>query len=161
MSNFITIDYSSPLGIMEITGTEEAIYDISFTDKKQQTHPFQANIPAVLKMCYEELDDYFKGERRTFSVPYVYEGTEFQETVWHALTTVPYGETASYLDIARAVNREKAVRAVGSTNGKNKLSIIVPCHRIIGANGKLTGYASGLWRKKWLLAHEQNNLTED
>jgi len=159
MSNFIILDYPSPLGIMEITGTEEAIYDISFTDKKTQTHPFQENIPTVLKTCYDELDDYFKGERRTFSVPYVYEGTEFQEAVWHALTTVPYGETASYLDIARAVNREKAVRAVGGTNGKNKLSIIVPCHRIIGANGKLTGYASGLWRKKWLLAHEQKNLT--
>lgn len=159
MSNFIILDYPSPLGIMEITGTEEAIYDISFTDKKTQTHPFQENIPTVLKTCYDELDDYFKGERRTFSVPYVYEGTEFQEAVWHALTTVSYGETASYLDIARAVNREKAVRAVGGTNGKNKLSIIVPCHRIIGANGKLTGYASGLWRKKWLLAHEQKNLT--
>ena len=159
MSNFIILDYPSPLGIMEINGTEEAIYDISFTDKKTQTHPFQENIPTVLKTCYDELDDYFKGERRTFSVPYVYEGTEFQEAVWHALTTVPYGETASYLDIARAVNREKAVRAVGGTNGKNKLSIIVPCHRIIGANGKLTGYASGLWRKKWLLAHEQKNLT--
>src|SRR5690625_7830155 len=113
MSNFIILDYPSPLGIMEITGTEEAIYDISFTETKTQTHPLQEIIPSVLKTCYDELDDYFKGERRTFSVPYVYEGTEFQEAVWHALTTVPYGETASYLDIARAVNREKAVRAVG------------------------------------------------
>lgn len=155
MSNFTTLDYPSPLGIIEITGTEEAIYDISFTDKKKANYTLQANTPAVLKTCYDQLDAYFKGELQTFSVPYVYAGTDFQESVWHALTTVSYGETASYLDIARAVNREKAVRAVGSTNGKNKLSLIVPCHRIIGADGKLTGYASGLWRKKWLLAHEQ------
>lgn len=160
MTDFYSVDYASPLGIMEITGTDEAIYDISFTDKEQHTYPLEANIPNVLKTCYTQLDDYFKGERQTFSVPYLYEGTEFQEAVWHALTEVDYGQTASYLDIARAVGREKAVRAVGGTNGKNKLSIIVPCHRIIGANGKLTGYASGVWRKEWLLAHEQKHLNE-
>src|SRR5699024_1991603 len=100
MSNFIILDYPSPLGIMEITGTEEAIYDISFTDKKTQTHPIQENIPTVLKTCYDELDDYFKGERRTFSVPYVYEGTEFQEAVWNDITNVLYVDTTSYLVIA-------------------------------------------------------------
>lgn len=155
MSDYTIVDYTSPLGIIEITGTSEAIYDISFTDKKQQEHPLQENIPAVLKMCYDQLNEYFKGERRAFSVPYIFTGTEFQESVWQALTTVPYGETASYLDIAKAIGRDKAVRAVGGTNGKNKLSIIVPCHRIIGANGKLTGYASGVWRKEWLLEHEK------
>lgn len=155
---FYKVDFASPLGIMEITGTEEAIYDISFTDKKEQTDPLQEDTPTVLKTCYHQLDEYFKGERQTFSVPYIYEGTDFQESVWHALTEVDYGQTASYLDIARAVGREKAVRAVGGTNGKNKLSIIVPCHRIIGANGKMTGYASGVWRKEWLLEHEQKYL---
>src|SRR5690625_4877732 len=113
MTDYILIDYKSPLGIIEITGTDEAIYDISFTDKKEQDHPLHIGTPNVLRDCYEQLDEYFQGTRSEFSVPYVYKGTVFQEEVWHALTTIPYGETGSSGDIARYVKREKAVRAVG------------------------------------------------
>ena len=82
---------------------------------------------------------------------------EFQKTVWEALTKIPYAKTGAYKDIAVSIGNEKAIRAVGSANGKNKLSIVIPCHRIIGSNGKLTGYAGGLWRKEWLLNHERNS----
>lgn len=161
MSEFTILDCPSPLGVIEITGTEEAIYDISFTDKEEVDHPLEEGTPTTLKLCYNQLNEYFRGERQTFSVPYKFAGTVFQESVWQALTTVPYGKTASYLDIAKVIGRDKAVRAVGSTNGKNKLSIIVPCHRIIGANGKLTGYASGVWRKEWLLNHEKEYFIKE
>ena len=110
--------------------------------------------PQLLLDCRIELDEYFKGQRKDFSVLYKLEGTMFQTSVWQALTTVPYGKTASYKEIAQQIANEKAVRAVGMTNSKNVISIIVPCHRVIGQNGKLTGYAGGLWRKQWLLEHE-------
>ncbi|MEK4630405.1 MAG: methylated-DNA--[protein]-cysteine S-methyltransferase [Solibacillus sp.] len=150
-----TLDYVSPLGIIEIKGTEEGIFSVLFAKREQELYTKQANTPNVVLQCFEQLNEYFLGERLVFTVPFILEGTVFQKTVWQALTTVPYGKTASYKEIASFVGNEKAVRAVGTTNGKNLISIIVPCHRIIGANGKLTGYAGGLWRKEWLLAHEQ------
>lgn len=150
-----TLDYVSPLGIIEIKGTEEGIFSVLFAKREQELYTKQANTPNVVLQCFEQLNEYFLGERLVFTVPFILEGTVFQKTVWQALTTVPYGKTASYKEIASFVRNEKAVRAVGTTNGKNLISIIVPCHRIIGANGKLTGYAGGLWRKEWLLAHEQ------
>jgi len=150
-----TFDYDSPVGILEISGTAEAIYELNFTDKKQIENTLNESHPAILHQCSSQLDEYFQGKRKNFTIPYVLEGTDFQKKVWHALTEIPYGKTGSYQDIAIAVNSEKAVRAVGSANGKNKISIIIPCHRIIGANGKLTGYGGGLWRKEWLLKHEK------
>jgi methylated-DNA-[protein]-cysteine S-methyltransferase len=109
-----------------------------------------------LAECFSQLDEYFKGERREFTFPYILEGTIFQKNVWNALTGILYVNTGSYKDIAVSIGNEKAIRAVGSANGRNKLSIVIPCHRIIGSNGKLTGYAGGLWRKEWLLQHERN-----
>ena len=150
-----TFDYDSPVGILEISGTAEAIYELNFTDKKQIENTLNESHPAILHQYSSQLDEYFQGKRKNFTIPYVLEGTDFQKKVWHALTEIPYGKTGSYQDIAIAVNSEKAVRAVGSANGKNKISIIIPCHRIIGANGKLTGYGGGLWRKEWLLKHEK------
>ncbi|MFA1821752.1 methylated-DNA--[protein]-cysteine S-methyltransferase [Virgibacillus oceani] len=153
--NFYKIEYDSPVGVLEIIGTDEAIYELNFTDKKQTENNLDQNHPSIFHRCSEQLDEYFQGKRKTFSIGYVLKGTEFQKKVWNALTEIPYGKTGSYRDIAIAVNSEKAVRAVGGANGKNKISIIIPCHRIIGANGKLTGYGGGLWRKEWLLKHEQ------
>ena len=155
MSKLHKVDYQSPIGIVELVGTEEAIVSILFTEKENQEHVRQIDTPNVLELCRLQLDEYFKGERSTFSFPYVTQGTDFQQTVWNALKQIPYAETGSYKDIAVTIGNEKAIRAVGSANGKNKLSIVIPCHRIIGSNGKLTGYAGGVWRKEWLLRHER------
>jgi methylated-DNA-[protein]-cysteine S-methyltransferase len=150
------VDYQSPIGVLEIIGTEEAICSILFSEQDAPVNLLNAETPNSLSECYHQLDQYFKGERRTFTFPYRFEGTDFQKKVWNALTQVPYGQTDSYKNLAIAIGNEKAVRALGSANGKNQLSIVIPCHRIIGANGKLVGYAGGLWRKEWLLQHEKN-----
>lgn len=150
------LDYKSSIGIVEIVGTEEVVSSIMFIEGDEVSNTVNSETPQVLVDCSIQLDEYFKGERHVFSFPYNFEGTEFQKKVWNALTTIPYAETGSYKDIATAINNEKAVRAVGTANGKNRLSIIIPCHRIIGSNGRLTGYAGGLWRKEWLLQHERS-----
>lgn len=155
MNKLYKLDYSSPLGVIEISGTDEAIYSILFNEQDKVVHKLQEDTPKVLKECYTQLHEYFKGARQEFNIPYIFEGTDFQKTVWNALTQIPFAKTGSYKDIAVSIGNEKAVRAVGSANGKNKLSIIVPCHRIVGSNGTLTGYAGGLWRKEWLLKHEK------
>ncbi|GKU82621.1 methylated-DNA--[protein]-cysteine S-methyltransferase [Niallia sp. NCCP-28] len=157
MSKKHKLDYQSPIGVIEIVGSEEGIYSILFPEREEVLYRMTRETPELLKDCYMQLDEYFKGTRYEFDIPYLLEGTVFQKNVWTALTIIPYAKTGSYKDIAVSVGNEKAVRAVGSTNGKNKLSIIIPCHRIIGANGKLTGYAGGLWRKEWLLHHERTN----
>ncbi|WP_256257863.1 MULTISPECIES: methylated-DNA--[protein]-cysteine S-methyltransferase [unclassified Paenibacillus] len=115
-----------------------------------------ASVPRALLVCREELDGYFRGLRRSFTFPYVFAGTPFQQSVWRALMEVPYGTTISYKELAAAVGRPDAVRAVGHANGRNLLSIVIPCHRIIGSNGSLTGYAGGLHRKEWLLRLERD-----
>lgn len=155
MNKIQQVDLLSPIGIIEITGTEAGILSILFTDREEVVHHAQPDTPQVLKDCLRELEEYFKGERIDFTVPYISTGTAFQGKVWSALTTVGYAETASYKDIAVKVGSDKAVRAVGNANSKNKLSIIVPCHRVIGSTGKLTGYAGTLTRKEWLLKHEK------
>lgn len=150
------LDYESPIGVLEIIGTHEAITSIMFTDDDKKVNLPNAETPEVLTECYNQLDEYFKGTRREFTFAYQFKGTDFQKTVWQALREVPYAETGTYMGLAANIGNEKAIRAVGSANGKNKLSIVIPCHRIIGSNGKLTGYAGGLWRKEWLLQHEKN-----
>lgn len=149
------LHYESPIGIVEIVGSCDDISSIMFVEENEKMNLIQVETPTVLIECYNQLEEYFKGSRFDFTFPYEFEGTEFQKTVWQALTKIPYGETVAYQHIARLIENEKAVRAVGSANGKNKLSIVIPCHRIIGSNGKLTGYAGGLWRKEWLLNHER------
>ncbi|WP_312474037.1 methylated-DNA--[protein]-cysteine S-methyltransferase [Neobacillus sp.] len=150
------LDYDSPIGIIEILGSDDAISSIMFSERDKTENSIQDDTPKVLVDCSTQLDEYFKGERHVFTFPYIFEGTDFQKTVWNALTGISYAETGSYKDIAVSIGNEKAIRAVGSANGKNKLSIVIPCHRIIGSNGKLTGYAGGLWRKEWLLQHERS-----
>ncbi len=143
--------YQSPIGLVEIVATDDRVERLKFVDKRQ---PSASHLTPVLKTCVGQIDEYFKGTRKKFSIDLLLDGTDFQQSVWRQLQKIPYGRTASYGDIARAIGNPKACRAVGLANGKNPVSIIVPCHRIIGSNGALTGYGGGLWRKEWLLKHE-------
>lgn len=156
MTKIHKFDYESPIGVIEIISTREVITSILFSEERKKMNFLHTKTPPVLLECYKQLDEYFKGNRHEFTFPYQVEGTDFQKTVWKALIEISYAETGSYKDIAVSIGNEKAVRAVGSANGKNKLSIVIPCHRVIGSNGKLTGYAGGLWRKEWLLEHERS-----
>ncbi len=113
------------------------------------------SLPGTVRECIKQLDEYFKGERKSFTVRCILSGTPFQKKVMTALAEVPYGATITYAELAERIGNKKAVRAVGGANRKNRLPIIYPCHRVIGSDGSLTGYASGLWRKKWLLEHEK------
>lgn len=151
MDKIYTAHYSSPIGTIEVKGTSEGIVSLYFIEE----HSASSNIPNCLKESIQQLDEYFKGIRKEFTLRLIVEGTEFRKKVWDRLLDIPYGETCSYMDIANAIGNKKAVRAVGGANHNNKISIIIPCHRVIGANGSLTGYGGGLWRKKWLLNHEQ------
>lgn len=139
----------SVIGWLEIVCNENYLLEINFvTEKKEE------NKNELVKQTIVQLGEYFKGIRKTFDIPLQVQGTSFQKQVWNALLTIPYGKTASYKDIAVTIKNDKAVRAVGSANGKNKIPIIIPCHRIINFNGKLGGYAGELWRKEKLLEIE-------
>lgn len=141
----------TPLGTAEIVGDSRGIISISITDGKEKTSSI---IPDSLVDCMKQLAEYFEGDRQDFSLKLNPEGTDFQKKVWNELLTIPFGKTTTYLKQTLSLGNEKAIRAVAAANGKNPISIIIPCHRVIGTNGSLTGYASGLWRKKWLLEHE-------
>ncbi len=141
----------SPLGITEIIGDENGISNISVLDSEKE---ISTEIPDVLKDAVAELQDYFAGNRNDFTFKLNPKGTEFQQKVWQELLNIPFGKTMSYLELSKKLGDVKAIRAVASANGKNPLWIAVPCHRVIGTDGSLTGYAGGLWRKKWLLEHE-------
>ena len=158
MTTLHKLDYLSPIGVLEIIGTEEAIRSIMFAEREVPLAvELREEVPQLLWDCYKQLDEYFQGTRSEFSFPISMAGTSFQKNVWNILETIPYGATTSYSAIAQTIGNEKAVRAVGNANGKNRLSIVIPCHRIVGANGSLTGYAGGLWRKEWLLQHEKTH----
>lgn len=159
MNKIYRADYESPIGTIEIAGNDQAVVSILFTDREKAEYPLEIGHPDAIKECWQQLDEYFKGERREFSFPYMMEGTNFQQRVWNALTSIPYASTGTYKDIASLIENEKAVRAVGTANGRNKLSIVLPCHRIIGTNGTMTGYAGGIWRKEWLLEHERKHFS--
>ena len=149
-----TTYYHSPVGVLKIVCTEDYISEISYYDKVQVTDSRRGHMPPMLIQCVEQLIQYFHGELRKFDLPIVQEGTPFQQEVWNQLMTIPFGKTISYLELARRIGDTKATRAVAVANGKNNVSIIIPCHRVIGINGDLVGYMGGLWRKKWLLEHE-------
>jgi len=144
----------SPVGTVEIAATEQGIRHIYFVEQPKQAGGHPQSDSVILKSAKQQLSQYFAGERQDFDLPLAPIGTDFQQQVWQALRTIAYGKTCSYGDIARQINNQKAVRAVGAANGKNPLSIVVPCHRVIGKSGKLTGYAGGLSRKAWLLQLE-------
>ena len=141
----------TPLGIAKIEGDENGLTSITVFDSEEQVSDI---IPELLEDVVYQLQEYFEGSRTEFSLALNPEGTEFQIKVWQALTQIPYGKTVSYLDLSKSLGDVKAIRAVAAANGRNPLWIVVPCHRVIGSDGSLTGYAGGLHRKKWLLEHE-------
>ncbi|MDQ2770956.1 MAG: methylated-DNA--[protein]-cysteine S-methyltransferase [Bacteroidota bacterium] len=154
--NDATAYLASPLGLLALTGTEAGLSAVSFfgTEGCAPTEP--AAIAACLRPAHAQLAAYFGRELRAFDLAYAPTfGTDFQRQVWQALGSIAFGRTASYLDMAKLLNNPKSVRAVGAANGQNPLAIVWPCHRIVGADGSLTGYAGGLHRKKWLLDFEQ------
>jgi methylated-DNA-[protein]-cysteine S-methyltransferase len=147
----------SPIGELTLVGDGEVLLGIYM--QAHRGDPSQAHVPeasdAVLERARAELTAYFQGDLKHFTLPRGARGTPFQERVWEELTRIPYGETISYGELARRIGQPAASRAVGAANGKNPLSIVVPCHRVIGAGGDITGYAGGVERKRWLLEHER------
>jgi methylated-DNA-[protein]-cysteine S-methyltransferase len=147
-----TAYYHSPVGVLRISGTEHYISEIHFLDTVPGEVPVHLN--PLLQTCQEQLMEYFQGLRRTFDLPVHQPGSDFQQRVWSELIGIPFGRTISYMDLAKRLGDPKAIRAVGATNGKNQVVIVLPCHRVIGSGGDLVGYGGGLWRKRWLLEHE-------
>lgn len=146
---------SSPLGELNFTGTEEGLTAVWFdAEHHRPDRGSWSRDDLHFAAVRRQLQEYFAGTRQVFDLPLAPQGTAFQQQVWAALCAIPFGETRSYGEQARSIGNENAVRAVGLANGKNPIAIIVPCHRVIGAKGTLTGYAGGLERKRWLLAHE-------
>ena len=153
-----TTFFDSPLGLVRVTGDADGVAEISCTDTPASgeylTEKSDEPPSEPVRQAVEQLTAYFAGARQTFDFRLNPAGTTFQQTVWRALLDVPFGTTVSYLALSRQLGDEKAIRAVAAANGRNPLWIVVPCHRIIGSDGSLTGYAGGLWRKQWLLEHE-------
>ncbi|SHL12223.1 methylated-DNA-[protein]-cysteine S-methyltransferase [Chitinophaga jiangningensis] len=155
MDTLYHLRIDTPVGALLISGTTAYITSVHFTDDPEEDFH---EAPPLLLECAQQLFEYFAGDRREFDLPISQHGSTFQHTVWNQLVKIPYGHTITYLQLAKRINNVKSIRAVGTTNGKNALAIIVPCHRVVGANGVLTGYAGGLWRKRWLLDHERGDL---
>ncbi|MGG3843640.1 methylated-DNA--[protein]-cysteine S-methyltransferase [Anoxybacillus kestanbolensis] len=143
--------YESPIGWLQIVGTNEGIERIDVVERVEDQNE---KVAEPLMQSLEELEQYFQKKRTSFSMPLKLVGTPFQLRVWEALQTIPYGQTVSYADIAKQIGQPKAVRAVGNAVGNNPITIVVPCHRVVRTGGGLGGYAWGIERKKWLLAHE-------
>ncbi|MBW1680604.1 MAG: methylated-DNA--[protein]-cysteine S-methyltransferase [Deltaproteobacteria bacterium] len=142
--------YESPIGLVEVGGTAEHVTSLHFVDARRagaRAHPL------VREAC-RQVRAYFEGEVRRFDLPLSPTGAPFQVRVWRALLEIPYGQAVSYGALARAVGNPRASRAVGAANARNPIALVAPCHRVVGADGRLTGYGGGLWRKEWLLLHE-------
>ncbi|MBN1273342.1 MAG: methylated-DNA--[protein]-cysteine S-methyltransferase [Candidatus Aminicenantes bacterium] len=146
----------TPLGYLEVKATEKGILAVHFIEEKR---PWKnEGTPEILSKCIHQLKEYFDGKRKIFTVDLILQGTDFQKKVWEKMLNIPYGQTSSYGEIAAKVGKPKAARAVGAASGSNHIGIIIPCHRVIGANGDLVGFGGGLWRKKMLLELEQKYL---
>ena len=146
----------TPIGTVKISGDAQGVSEIIFTEEFQISN----QIPEVLQECLTQIEEYFSKNRTVFTFKINQNGTSFQEKVWQELTNIPLGKTISYLDLAKKLGDPKVIRAAATANGKNKLLIVVPCHRVIGSDGSLTGYAGELWRKKWLLENENPTKQE-
>lgn len=144
--------YKSPLGPIKIVGNQDCIVSLDFIEEEQSG---DADLPFCLKAGVKQIDEYFKGNRREFLLNLDPGGTKFQRLVWRQLEKIPFGQVVTYREIAGAIGNPNACRAVGNANGKNPIAIIIPCHRVIGTNGSLTGYGGGLWRKEWLINYER------
>ena len=148
----------SRIGVLEIRADRDDVLEIAFV---RERGPVQTRLPECLSLAISQLEEYFQGERREFELPLGFRGTAFQVQVWEGLRRIPFAETISFGDLAGSIGRPRAFRAVGQANNKNPLPIVVPCHRVVGGDGSLTGYGSGIWRKQWLLEHEQKVKNED
>ncbi len=161
--------YDSPLGQILIVASDEHLYYLDFLNEDSDLNyeleevsmlfsaPLNLYSNPIITDTISELDKYFKGKLKNFTIPTKTFGTAFQIKAWEELTKIPYGETISYKQQATNMNNPTATRAVGGANGKNKIAIVVPCHRVVGANKELTGFAGGVWRKQWLLEHEEKH----
>jgi methylated-DNA-[protein]-cysteine S-methyltransferase len=147
------ISFLSPLGLLILKSDGKSITEISFAESDIQ----ELNTCDILEVCKEQLESYFSGKTDVFDLPLRAEGTVFQKRVWNELLKIPYGETITYMELAVKLGDAKAIRAVGTANGRNPIAILIPCHRVIGAGNKLTGYAGGIWRKKFLLELEMKH----
>lgn len=149
----------SPVGKLEISSSVYAMLSLHFVDaqKKANYGRPETTTTLILEECKQQLKDYFEGKRKEFDLLYDLQGTEFQQKVWMELNEIPFGITISYLTLAKRLGDAKCIRAAGTANGNNPLSIILPCHRVIGSDGKLVGYGGDLWRKEWLLKHEMKH----
>lgn len=155
MFNLQTTYYKTPIGIAKINGDENGIQSISVLDENTSaTISIPKETPSCLQNCVAQLDEYFAGKRTVFDLQLNPQGTTFQQSVWNELLNIPFGRTRTYLEQTKQLGDVKAIRAVASANGKNPIWIVIPCHRVVGSDGSLTGYAGGVWRKKWLLEHE-------
>lgn len=150
--------YKSPVGPLFLSGSKEALQMISFPCKEAVAADHWQKKARPFRDVCKQLDSYFKGRLKDFDLPLAPQGTPFQQNVWQALLTIPYGQTCSYAEIARQIDSPKAVRAVGNANGRNPIPIIIPCHRVIGSNGSLTGFGGGLPTKTYLLNLENPQL---
>ncbi len=144
--------YLSPLGTIEIKANDTHIHSVLFVEKIAIENPNQ-----LTKLCIDQLEEFFNKKRTIFDLPFHFEGTEFQQKIWNALMKIPFGRTWSYKELAAKTGKVGSVRAVGTANGQNKFLLVIPCHRVIGSDGNLVGYAGELWRKKWLLDFEQGD----
>jgi methylated-DNA-[protein]-cysteine S-methyltransferase len=143
--------YKTPIGVAKITGNTDGIISVSVMDEEST---ISKEIPVSLQECVRQLNEYFQKKRTSFNLKLNPQGTKFQNNVWQELQNIPYGKTITYLEQSKKMESVKAIRAIATANGKNPIWIIIPCHRVIGSDGSLTGYAGGIWRKKWLLEHE-------
>lgn len=152
-STFISF-LQTPIGELEIIADENSVLSVTFNDVKSEKTNVNENEISI--KCKQQLQEYFNESRKIFELTLNFNGTDFQNKVWTELQNIPIGKTISYLQLAKNLGDAKCIRAAASANGKNPFAIIVPCHRVIGKDGSLTGYAGGLWRKQWLLEHENN-----
>lgn len=148
-----SVRYLSPIGPLRIVGQAASILGVEFS-RLEVAHA-EDDVPEILLACRSQLDEYFRGRRRVFALALEPRGTPFQESVWKELLRIPYGETRSYQAVAWKVGNGQAARAVGAANARNPISIVIPCHRVLGSRGQLVGYGGELWRKQWLLDHER------
>ena len=150
-----SVYYKTPVGVTKITEEDGFITSVNILDDE---HEITVPDSQLLLIATAQFDEYFAGKRMVFDLPFKQKGTNFQQSVWEYLARIPYGTTISYAKLAAEMEQPLAIRAIAAANGKNNLWIAVPCHRVIGSNGSLTGYAGGLWRKQWLLQHEARTM---
>ena len=150
-----SIVYHSPIGFIQISGSKDYITKVDFHDETPNITPFiETEENVLLKFAFIQIKDYFEKKLKKFTFPILQPGTHFQMAVWNELLEIPYGKTSTYLQLAKNLGDSKKLRAVGNANSRNNIAIVVPCHRVIGSDNDLTGYTGGLWRKEWLLRHE-------